>query len=108
MLMEGSKKRYFYNAHGHALSGHIEKPFKHVIEVQAGTTLPTMGGYGSSRVSDFRLKEIASFKAAYTHVSGSQDEKSGSHTTLVASAVEGLNILDLITADRVVARASSE
>jgi hypothetical protein len=106
--MEGTKKRYFYNAHGHALSGHIERPFQHVIEVQAGTTLPTMGGYGSSRVCDFRVKEIASFKAAYTHVSGSQDEKSGSHTTLVSSVVEGLNILDLVTADRVVARASSE
>jgi hypothetical protein len=108
MLMEGTKERYFYNAHGHALSGQIDRPFKHTIEVQAGTTLPTAGGYGSSRVCDFRLKEIASFKAAYTHVSGSLDEKSSSHTTLVSSAVEGLNILDLVTADRVVARASSQ
>lgn len=101
------KETYFYDVHGSALSGQITSPFQHFIEVQAGASLPTIGGYGSSRASDFRFKEIASFKSAYTQVSGTYDEKRGSYNALATSTVEGLNILDVVTADRVVARASS-
>jgi hypothetical protein len=98
--MDMTKKTYSYNAHGHALSGQIERPFDQLIEVQAGTSLATTGGYGSSRAENFG--------AAYTQVSGSYNKESGSYTTLVSSTVEDLNILDVVRADRVVARLSSE
>jgi hypothetical protein len=104
--MDAMPTQYLYNAHGHALSGRIDRPFEDLIEVQAGTSLPITGGYGSSRADHFRYKEIISFKAAYTQVSGSR--KDGSYTTLVSSTIEGLNILDVITADRIVARLSSQ
>ncbi len=104
MPMDAIHRTYSYNAHGHALSGRITRPFEQIIEVQAGMSLPTTGGYGSSRVENFRLKEIVSFKAAYTQVSGSQKKEDLSHTTLVSSTIEGLNILDVVTADRLVAR----
>jgi hypothetical protein len=106
--MDAIKKTYSYNAHGLALSGQLERPFDQVIEVQAGTSLATIGGYGLARAENFRFKEIVSFRAAYTQVSGSLNKESGSYTTLVSSTVEHLNILDVITADRVVARLSSE
>lgn len=106
--MDTIKKAYAYNAQGLALSGQIERPFDHLIEVQAGTSLATTGGYGSSRAENFRFREIISFRAGYTQVSGSRNPETGSYTTLVSSTVEGLNILDVVTADRVVARLSSE
>jgi hypothetical protein len=106
--MDTSKQTYSYHAHGHALGGQIERPFDQIIEVQAGMSLPTTGGYGSARAENFRFQEIVSFGAAYTQVSGSHNEESGSFTTLVSSTVERLNILDVVTADRVVARLSSE
>jgi hypothetical protein len=106
--METMKKGYSYDARGLALSAQIERPFDHVIEVQAGTSLATTGGYGSSRVENFRFKEIVSFRAAHTQVSGSYNKESGSYTTVASSTVEDLNILDVVTADRVVARLSSE
>jgi hypothetical protein len=102
------KKSYRYNAHGHGLSAQFERPVQHLIEVQAAASLPTIGGHGNSRVNKFKFEEFVSFEAAYTHVSGSQNKADSSYTTLVTSTVEGLNILDVITADRIVARLSSE
>jgi hypothetical protein len=105
--MDQGHRTYLYNGHGHALSGHILRPFEHQIEVQAGMSLPTSGGYGSARAENFRVKEVVSFKTAYTQVSGSLKKDDNSHTTLVSSTVEGLNILDVVTADRIVARLAS-
>ena len=102
------KKTYHYNAHGHGLSGQFERPIQRLIEVQAGTSLPITGGHGNSRVSKFKFEEFVSFDAAYTHVSGSQNKHDLSYTTLVTSTIEGLNILDVVTADRIVGRLSSE
>jgi hypothetical protein len=102
------KKTYRYSAHGHALSAQFVRPVQHMIEVQAGTALPTIGGHGNSRVDKFKFEEFVSFEAAYTHVSGSQNKADASYTTLATATVEGLNILDVITADRIVARLSSQ
>jgi hypothetical protein len=98
-----------YHANGHVLSGRFDRPKKHAIEVQAGTTLPACGGHGNSRVENFQLDDILSFKAGYSHVSGSEMVRDNKviHTTQVTSVVEGLNILDMVTADRIVARLAS-
>ncbi|MGH9714355.1 MAG: choice-of-anchor P family protein [Candidatus Acidiferrales bacterium] len=107
MPKESVQKTFLYNAHGHALSGHIRRPIDHVIEVQACSSLPTTGGYGGSRVDNFQLPRLVSFKSGQSVVSGTQNPGDGSYTTLVAATIEGLNILDVVTADRVVARLSS-
>jgi hypothetical protein len=100
---------FYFHAGAHALSGFFTRPIQHLIEVQAATSLPTTGGAGSARVENFRLNEHVSFKAGYSHVSGSTKEEKEkiTHTTMATAVVEGLNILDVLTADRVVARLSS-
>jgi hypothetical protein len=107
MPKESNHHIFHYNAHGHALSGHICRPVEHLIEVQAATSLPTIGGHGTSRVDNFQFQEFVSFKSGYSDVSGSQNKEDKSFTTLVTATVVGLNILDVVTADRVVARISS-
>ena len=108
-----SKRTFHYHASAHALSGQFWRPFQRVIEVQAPTVLPSIGGVGNSRVDNFRLDNLVSFKAAYTHVQGSELEVKDkgqsriTHTTQVTSTVEHLNILDVVTADRIVARLTS-
>jgi hypothetical protein len=110
-----TKRTFHFHASAHALSGQFWRPFQRVIEVQAPTTLPSIGGVGKSRVDNFRLDDLVSFKAGYTHVLGSKKEKFDDqgrlretlYTTQVTSTVEGLNILDVVTADRVVARLTS-
>ena len=102
-------RHFHYHASAHALSGELTRPVQRVIEVQAGISLPSTGGVGSSHVENFRVDEVVSVKRAYSHVAGSVKEENNKkiHTTHATATVEGLNILDVVTADRVVARLSS-
>jgi hypothetical protein len=100
-------RTFLYNAHGYGLGGQITRPFEQMIDVQAMASLPLSGGHGLARTENFNVKDIVSFKAAYTEVSGSQNPKDGSYTTLVSATVEGLNVHNIVTVDRVVARISS-
>jgi len=107
------QQTFHYNASAHAFSGHFTRPVQHLIEVQAPTALPTIGGAGSSRVENFKFKEYVKFAAGYTHVAGSEQrervkgEEKVTYTTLVTATIENLNILDVVTADRIVSRISS-
>ena len=102
-------RTYHYHASAHALSGELTRPVPHVIEVQAGISLPSTGGAGSSNIENFRVDQVVSFNRAYSHVAGSVKQENGktTHTTHATATIEGLNILDVVTADRVVARLSS-
>lgn len=102
------KKTYHYNAHAHGLSAIFERPVQRLIEVQAGVSLPTTGGHGNARCGKFKFEEFISYEAAYSHVSGSQNKADSSYTTLVTATIEGLNVLDVVTADRIVSRISSQ
>ena len=98
---------FYFHATGHALSGHFVRPVDVPIPAQAALSLPTEGGHAHTRVDDFDIPRIASFKSGYTHLSGSwQDENTA--TTSVTVVVEGLKILDFLTVDRMVTRVTSE
>lgn len=103
------KRVFHYHASGLALSGSFTRPMSRFIEVQAPTVLPTIGGYGNARVENFRLDHHVQFKAGYSHVAGSMQQKGDKefYTTLVTATVEGLNLLDVVTADRIVMRLSA-
>jgi len=94
---------YLHNAHGHALSGQVTAPFSDTIEAQAATSLPHTGGHGSASANNFSYKNMISFKAARTHTVGGVDSNKN-YTSMISVCVEGFNILDVITADRIVAR----
>jgi hypothetical protein len=86
--------------------GRITTPFKEPIEVQAAAALPEIGGYGSARSSHFHHREFLRFDLAHSEVIGSrsdEDDEKAVFSTLIKSTVEGLNIMGMITADRIVA-----
>ena len=97
-------RTFHYRACAHAYSGHFTRPFHATIDVQAPSSLPIIGGHGSSRVENFQFREFVSFRKGYTHVSGAYQADDDSNNTLVTSTIEGLNIMDMLTADRIVAR----
>ena len=101
-------RTFHYHACAHAFSGHFTRPFDHLIDVQAASALPIIGGHGNSRVENFQFREFVSFRKGYTHVSGAHQADDDSNNTLVTATIEGLNLLDVITADRVVARLYSK
>src|SRR5215467_7581219 len=94
---------HFYHADASVLGGSLERPFQQAIEVQAPLTLAPVGGYALARAGAFQLEGIVSIKGGYTQVAGSEGS-TGSFSTLVTSVVEGLNVLDIFTADRMVAQ----
>ncbi len=96
-------RTFHYHACAHAFSANITRPFHHQIDIQAQSALPVIGGHGHSRVDDFEFRNFISFKKGYSHVSGGRAED-GSNNTLATSALEHLNMFDIVTVDRVVSR----
>lgn len=99
-------RRFFYHAFGVGLGGRIRRPFCDVIEAQAATALPIVGGYASSRVDGYRFHDIVSCRSARISAVGTE-APDGSFNTSVSVTIEGLNILDVITADTITARLAS-
>jgi len=98
--------RYRFKGSAYAASGVITTPFRELIEVQAPATLAEFGGVGSSKVSCFKHRDILHFEHAHSEVTGSRtclDQPGETYSTLVRSTVEGLNVLGMVTAYRVVA-----
>ena len=96
--------QYVYNASAYGFAAELERPAKHSIPAQAGAVLPASGGRGNARISDFKYDGIISVKDAYSEVGGSYDEDHDLYTTYAYSVLEGVNVADVLTADRVVAR----
>lgn len=98
--------RFLYHALATGVSGDITAPFHEVIEVQGASALPLTGGHSSSRTEGFRYRDIVSFASASTVAAG--NESGHSFNTLATATVERLNIFNVLTADRVVARLASK
>src|SRR6201996_405605 len=101
-----SGRTFLYHAHGLALGGAITQPFKEEIGSHAATSLPIIGGFSSARTENYRLRDLVSYRSAHSYVSGIQTAEE-THT-VASSTIEGLNILDVITADAIVGRLSSK
>ena len=93
MTSESAVSTFHYHACAHAFSGRFTRPFDHLIDVQAASSLPVIGGHGNSRIENFQFREFVSFKKGHTHVSGAHQADDNSNNTLVTATVEGLNIL---------------
>jgi len=102
------KTRFLYHADAVAATGHVTLPFSETMEIQAAVALPINGGHGSSRVERFRHRDIFSFERAESHVVGSFSEKDNAHGTLASVIVEGLNILNVVTCERIIVRITSK
>ncbi|HEY6182540.1 MAG TPA: hypothetical protein VIW67_09855 [Terriglobales bacterium] len=101
-------RTHTFHADASAFGGHIEQPFEKIIASQAPLTLSPDGGYTAARVDNFRLEGLFSFRSAYTQVSGIVSKKRPGWTTLATSVIEGLNIAEILTVDRVVAQIITE
>jgi hypothetical protein len=97
---------FHFHAEGHAFSGEFRHPGRHLIDAQASASLPTIGGHAVAHSDNFHFEDFVSFKSAHTHVSGRRidDETFKTHAT---SIIEDLNILDVVTAERIVSRLTS-
>jgi hypothetical protein len=96
-------RTHHYNATAEVLSGQLHAPVAQQITPQTHATLPDEGGYFSQRAEEYRLESLISIDSSYTHVTGNLDTKPGhGWTTLVTTVIEGLNVMEIVTADRIV------
>jgi hypothetical protein len=96
-----------YNGEASILSAHLVQPLEDDIKPQAHVTLPKNGRYQFKKAHPFRFKGIISYHSGYAQVAGHPSSKGDGFATLATAAVEGLNVLDVVTADRVVAQIST-
>jgi len=100
---------HYYHAEAGVLHAQLQRPLQQEIKPQAFVKLHDKPGYLSERAENYRLEGIISFKSAYTHVSGHESLKEHERwITLSTSVVEGLNIFEVVTADRIVGQISTE
>jgi hypothetical protein len=105
--MEASSKRMFhYHADASPLGGHITHPFEKVVHTQASTSLAQAGGHAESRIDSYQLDNTVTVTSgpAYSHATGVLNKTTSAWTTLVTSVVENLNVLEVVTADRIVSK----
>jgi hypothetical protein len=105
--MQASTKRTFhYHADASPLGGHITHPFEKIIHTQASTSLAQAGGHAESRIDSYQLDNAVTVTSgpAYSHTTGVVNKTTGAWTTLVTSVVEDLNVLEVVTADRIVSK----
>jgi len=117
--MANDRTSHYFHAEAHALAGNLKLPFRQDIKKQAFVKLEgqladlpeevrAQRNYFSQHSKNYRLEGIISYAAAHTQVSGhASDKDTGASVTLATSVVEDLNVLNVVTADRVVAQIST-
>ena len=101
------KKVFLYHASAVAFGGQITLPFQDILEGQA-TCAQLNVGYSQARVENYRYKNMVSFGAAHSQTVGSFSQKDNAYFSLASVSIEKINILDMITCDRIISRVSAK
>jgi hypothetical protein len=108
-MPEQLSRTHTYHAEATVLHGDLHHPLIQEIKPQTNVKLSPRGGYLSEHAEPYRLEGIISFKKAYTQTGGNPDPKPGhGWSTLSTSVIEKLNVLEVVTADRVVAQIGTD
>lgn len=102
-------RTHSYHSEANVLKGFLTLPLKQEIRPQACAKLPCEGGYFDQRVENYKLGEVISIRSGYTQVAGNLDPKDDhGWSTLTTTVLEGFNVLDVLTADRIVGQIMTE
>jgi hypothetical protein len=99
-------RTHYFHANASAIGGFIERPFVENIPVQSPTSLSPSGGADEATTANFQFEQIISARSTRSRVEG--NFVNGLPTTRAMATVEGLNVLDTIRADELVAYISTE
>ena len=98
-----------YHAEASILTGKLHLPLANEIKPQSHAKLAQEGGYLSERSKDYHLEGVIAYDKAYTQVAGNRSDKPDQGwTTLTTTVIEGLNVLEIVTADRIVGQVITE
>lgn len=103
--MAATSRVHYYHGEACGFGGVFQSPIQQTIAPQAPLSLPPSGGYGSVTTENFQLENLIKYTMASTSVSG-QLQSEGWVTT-VATTVENLNVMGILTADTLSAQIST-
>ena len=111
-------RSHLYHAEAHIFGGQLDHPIKQPIEHYGKVVLENSRRetHIAQKVGLTSIEGIISFKSGHTRVIGTQiknkkDIFGNDHegwVTLATAVLEGFNVVDILTADRVVAQVSTE
>src|ERR1700730_4557302 len=103
------KRSHDYHAEAHVLSGDLQRPVEQKIERHSPVILKDRRGGHLTRFTDkVSIEGLISFNRGHTRVSGSRSLKNNGWMTLSTSIIGGLNVFEVITADRLVSQVPSD
>jgi hypothetical protein len=114
---KASSYYHVYHAEAHVISGELKHPIKQPIERQGHVVIEKTRREGHvTRTTDGNsIEGLVTFRTGHTRASGNKIQKRdlwgndhSGYITLSTSVIEGLNVFEVITADRVVAQVSTE
>ncbi len=90
----------------------IEQPFTDLLESQAVAAVGSIGGRSAATIRNFRYRDIFRFDLAQSQVTGSRckgqcGSAEESYSTHMQATIEGVDVLSMVTADRIVANVVS-
>lgn len=106
MSHAAGKRNFWFRGSTLVLGGWINEPFSQTVNGMGSCVLPPSGGFAAKSLEGFAFQNIVSFKSATCTVAGRRFMEGGDEVaeTMVTVSIEHLNVLDIITADAVVAR----
>jgi hypothetical protein len=108
-MTERIERQHHYHATATAISGNLKLPLESKIDPQAYVELPPKGGHFPQRCEEFNVEGVISFRLARTRVSGNKSTKPGQGwTTMTNTTIEDLNVMEVVTADRIVTQIITE
>lgn len=109
MSEENCERYHLYHAEATTLEGELHLPFQQKTCSHTASKLNKEGGYVTQHADRFHLGGVITFRSSYTHVGGNRDVKANhGWNTLTTAVIEGLNVMEVVTADRVVAQISTD
>jgi hypothetical protein len=108
-MPEPIHRHHHYHAEASTLDGELHLPFVQKVCSHTASKLNENGGYVTQHADRFHLGGVINFRSSYTHVGGNRDSKHDhGWNTITTAAIEGLNVMEVVTADRVVAQISTD
>jgi hypothetical protein len=103
------ERYHLFHAEATTLEGELRLPFEQKTCSHTASKLNEHGGYVTQNADRFHLGGVITFRSSYTHVGGNRDTKPNhGWNTITTAVIEGLNVMEVVTADRVVAQISTD
>lgn len=97
-----------YDADSFVFNANLTEPIQREEIKQAFVQLPATGGYEFAEAPPSQLAGVVSHGGGYSQVAGHPNSDGTGAITVATAVVENINVLDILTADRVVGQITTE